>query len=116
MDILFGIVIGIVIGTLMAAGLIWVAIKRAEAALEKEVDSLVDAIKAEAAKTTIAARVEQHGDVFYIYDTANDHFLAQGSTVTELREILELRFRDKKVFVTEGEESTIDALRATGQQ
>lgn len=109
MDTILGIVIGV------AICLLWFVfvVKRAEAQLEKDVNTLIEAIKAEAAKTTIAARVEQHDDMFYVYDAQDGMFLAQGSTIAELREILEQRFQHKRIFVTEGEQDVIDRLRAT---
>ena len=109
MDTILGIVIGV------AICLLWFVfvVKRAEAQLEKDVNTLIEAIKAEAAKTTIAARVEQHDDMFYVYDVQDGMFLAQGATIAELREILEQRFQHKRIFVTEGEQHVIDRLRAT---
>ena len=112
MELLAGIGLGIAITVILTVYIL----HRAEAALRKDVDTLVEAIKAEAAKTVISARVEQHSGVFYVYDATNDHFLAQGNTVAELRETLEKRFRGKNIFVTEGDESVISALRSTGQQ
>lgn len=109
MELLAGIGLGIAITVILAVYIL----NRAEAALKKDVDTLVEAIKTEAAKTVISARVEQHSGVFYVYDTTNDHFLAQGNTIAELRETLEQRFSGKNIFVTEGDQDVIDRLRAT---
>ena len=65
-------------------------------------------------KNNLACRVEQHGDIFYIYDVSTGDFVAQGTTVEEIKTHVEkTRYRDLRIYVTEGEENVIDALKRT---
>lgn len=108
MDMIVGIVVGLIIAFLAMALMAY----RAEAALRREIVDLVETVKSQTEKHIILARVEQHRGVFYIYDTANDHFLAQGDTVAELKQALERRFHDKHVVVTQGESSVLEQIKS----
>ena len=111
MDLIAGIAIGMVI----AAGAGYFALKIAARRAEEDLARLfhvIDKLK----ETMISARVEEHDGVFYIYNTEDDSFMAQGSTISELRERIEQRWKDAQVFVNEGDQSVIDRLRATSHQ
>lgn len=46
--------------------------------------------------------VEEHNNVTYWFDKENDRFLAQGTTIQEIREVLQQRF-PKNIFVVNNE-------------
>ena len=106
-EFLLGAAAGAIIGYVVLRVLIHIALSRAE----KELGLLARAVEIYEA-STIPARVEQINGVFYVYDTRDDSFLAQGQTVTELRARIESRVKHARVLVTEGEESVLSLLKA----
>ena len=106
-EFLSGAIAGVIIGYVILKILLHIALSRAE----KELGLLAQAVEIYQA-STIPARVEQIDGVFYVYDTRDDSFLAQGQTVTELRARIESRVKHARVMVTEGEEAVISLLKA----
>lgn len=49
-------------------------------------------------------RVEQHGDVFYLYNQVTNDFVCQGKNLDEIKEAYHIRFPGKKALVDEGGE------------
>ena len=107
MEFLIGAAAGAIIGYMVLRILLYIAISRAE----RELGLLARAVEIYEA-STIPARVEQIDGVFYVYDTRDDSFLAQGETVTELRSRIESRVKHARVMVTEGEESVLSLIKA----
>ena len=103
-----GFFAGVVIASVALRIALHIATRRAEAQLE----TLMAAIKTVSA-TNIEARVEQHDGVFYIYRVDDNTFIAQGNSLTELRQRIEDRVKDARVFVTEGDPEVVSALKAT---
>ena len=105
--------IGFVIGSI----LVWVAygimIRIATKQAQEQIQTLVSAIEKEA-KNIIQARVELHDGIFYVYNTNDGSFMAQGTTMTEIRQSIESRWHEARVYVTEGEKDVIEALKQTG--
>ena len=106
-EFLLGAAAGAIIGYVVLRILVHIALSRAE----KELGLLVRAVEIYEAATR-PARVELIEGVFYVYDTRDDSFLAQGQTVTELRARIESRVKHARVLVTEGEESVLSLLKA----
>ena len=106
-EFLLGAVAGVIIGYVILKILLHIALSRAE----KELGLLAQAVEIYQA-STIPARVEQIDGVFYVYDTRDGSFLAQGDTVAELRSRIESRVKHARVLVTEGEESVLSLLKA----
>ena len=106
-EFLIGMAAGAMIGYAVLKILVHIAVSRAE----RELELLARAVAIYEA-STIPARVEQINGVFYVYDTRDGSFLAQGETVTELRSRIESRVRHARVLVTEGEESVLSLLKA----
>jgi hypothetical protein len=53
-------------------------------------------------KKILVLRVEQNGDVFYIYNQVTNEFVCQGKTLQEIQEVYKLRFPDRRALVDEG--------------
>jgi hypothetical protein len=106
-EFLLGAAAGVIIGYVFFRVMIHIAVSRAE----RELGLLARAVEIYEA-STIPARVEQIDGVFYVYDTRDDSFLAQGQTVTELRSRIESRVKHARVLVTEGEEAVVSLLKA----
>jgi vancomycin resistance protein YoaR len=79
---------------------------------EQNLEALVKALE-EVSANNIQARVEEDSGVFYVYNAQDGTFLAQGRTLTELRERLEQRWPDAVVAVTEGDTAVLERLKAT---
>jgi hypothetical protein len=106
-EFLLGMIAGVIIGYVILRILLHIALSRAE----KELGLLAQAVEIYQA-STIPARVEQIDGVFYVYDTRDGSFLAQGQTVAELRSRIESRVKHARILVTEGEESVLSLLKA----
>ena len=106
-EFLLGAAAGAIIGYVVFRVMIHIAVSRAE----RELVLLARAVEIYEA-STIPARVEQIDGVFYVYDTRDDSFLAQGDTVAELKSRIESRVKHARVLVTEGEESVLSLLKA----
>ena len=105
-EFLLGMTAGAIVGYMVLRMLVHIALSRAE----RELGLLAQAVEIYEA-STIPARVEQINGVFYVYDTRDGSFLAQGETVTELRSRIEARVKHARVLVTEGEESVLNLLK-----
>ncbi len=106
-----GVVAGVVVTGILVDIAFRVAIKRAE----RQVEELAAAINA-LSPPKIEARVEEQDGMFYVYRTDDNSFLAQGSNLDELRERIESRIRDARVFVTEGDAEVLARLKSTGTE
>ena len=107
-EFLIGAAAGVIIGYVVLRILVHIAVARAE----RELGLLARAVEIYEA-STIPARVEQINGVFYVYDTRDGSFLAQGQTVTELRARIESRVKHARVLVTEGEESVLSLIKSS---
>jgi hypothetical protein len=106
-EFLIGAAAGAVIGYVVLRILLFIAVSRAE----RELALLARAVEIYEA-ATISARVEQIDGVFYVYDTRDDSFLAQGHSVDELRDRIRSRVKHARVLVTEGEESVLSLIKS----
>ena len=107
-EFIIGAAAGAIIGYVVLRILVHIAVARAE----RELGLLARAVEIYEA-STIPARVEQINGVFYVYDTRDGSFLAQGQTVTELRARIESRVKHARVLVTEGEESVLSLIKSS---
>ena len=106
-EFLLGAAAGAIIGYVVLRILLHIAVSRAE----RELGLLARAVEIYEA-STIPARVEQIDGVFYVYDTRDDSFLAQGQSVAELRDRIQSRVKHARVLVTEGEESVLSLIKS----
>ena len=106
-EFLLGAAAGVIIGYVVLRILVHIALSRAE----RELGLLARAVEIYEA-ATIPARVEHVNGVFYVYDTRDDSFLAQGQTVDELRSRIETRVKHAQVRITEGEESVLSLIKS----
>jgi len=107
-NFLIGMFVGVVVTAIAIRIALHLAVKRAE----RTIESLTKAIE-QLKLDHVAARVEEHQGVFYVYNATDNSFMAQGATLAELRATIEARWSDRRVLVTEGEPEVLDRLRAT---
>ena len=107
-------IVGVVLGTVVT-GLVlllfaqWL-VRRAEA----NINAITAELK-QLAENIIPARVEQHDGVFYVYNTRDGSFIAQGTSIDEIKARIEERMKDATVMVTEGDQSVLDQLKSSRQ-
>lgn len=105
-------IIGFLVGAITVAAVIRIALHIAVKRAEHTIEALQEAIE-KIQTTMIPARVEQHDGIFYVYNTQDNSFIAQGTTLDELRSRIEGRMKDARVIVQEGDPAVLEALKAT---
>jgi hypothetical protein len=61
----------------------------------------------------IEAKVEEHNGVFYIYNNKDQSFIVQGSTMKELREAIDAKFKGINITITHGDKDVLARLMST---
>lgn len=105
-------IIGVVVGAICTALVLRVALYLAVRQAEKTLEALEQALQ-KIQTDMIPARVEQHDGVFYVYNARDNSFIAQGTSLSELRSRIEGRMKDAHVVVQEGDPAVLEALKAT---
>ena len=107
-EFVVGVAAGVVVTVVVAVWVVKGLVSRAEA----DIDSIVAEIK-KTAENIIPARVEQHDGVFYVYNTRDGSFIAQGTSIAEIKARIEERMKDATVMVTEGDADVLRQLQGT---
>lgn len=109
-DIILGVAIGAVIGVVGFYFAMKLAINILMRRLARDVETLEEALKEQI--NLIPCRVEQHDGVFFVYNNDTNEFMAQGSTLAELRERIKARWKDQRVSVVAGDDAVLEQLKA----
>lgn len=105
-----GIVAGIVASIVLVRLAVWYLLKKAEQRLQE----LIQTVE-QAQANSVQARVEEHDGVFYVYNAEDNTFMVQGTNIAELKKRINERWKDVRVYVTEGDESVLERLKATAE-
>ena len=105
--------VGMIFGMCLALAVVYLYLRMVMVRAAQNLDDLIQVIE-RLKESIIQARVEEEDGVFYVYNTEDQSFMAQGRTVAELRERIEQRWRDTQVLITEGDKEVIQRLRGTG--
>lgn len=111
-DFVLGILMGVPAGVLLMYLVLKIAINVAINKIKEDLGSLEEALEKHQEKTLISCRVEQHDGVFFVYNNDTNEFMAQGSTLLELRERIKARWKDQRVSVVAGEDAVLEQLKA----
>ena len=111
-EMIFSFIGGMVIGFVAAYILLQVIVSWMLRRSEERLEMLIKAME-QVDSNRIAARAEEENGVFYIYNTKDGSFLAQGSSLTELLDHVSARYPGVTVSVTEGDTAVLDRLKAT---
>jgi hypothetical protein len=93
-----------IISVLFWTFVIWFVLKFIALYLKSRNDLLredLDAVSKKIKETIIDVNIEKHGDIFYVFEKETDNFVAQGKTITELKEVMQKRFPKKTFVATE---------------
>lgn len=107
--------VGMIFGMCLALAVVYVYLRMVMLRAAQNIDDLIQVIE-RLKESIIHARVEEADGVFYVYNTADQSFMAQGTTIAELRERIEQRWADAQVMITQGERAVLDRLKATDKQ
>ena len=107
-ELIVGMLFGMVITALILRIMLAMAMRRAQG----ELDDLITVMQ-NLQQQMIMCRVEEHDGMYYVYNTQDQSFVAQGRTVAELRDAIDGRWHNKQVLVTEGDRAIVEALKAT---
>lgn len=109
------LLVGMIFGMCLALVVVYLYLRMVMLRAAQDLDDLMRVIE-NLKRSIIHARVEEADGVFYVYNTADQSFMAQGTTVTELRERIEQRWADAQVLITEGDKDAIERLKGTDSQ
>lgn len=104
MDILLGIIIGMA----LTAGLVYLYIRGLVREVIADVSKAVEHVKEQFVPIT----VERVGDNIFCYNQDNNEFICQGATVAEIREAFGKRFPDKTAYLAGGDDDLVEELKA----
>jgi len=82
-------------------------------ALRRAVDEILSRIDQEDAvqNNSIELKLEFDQNTYFTYNTANNQFVCQGSSVQQLRERLSVMFPDKTPFIVEGDPAVLASVK-----
>lgn len=106
--------VGMIFGMCLALAVVYLYLRMVMLRAAQNLDDLLQVIE-RLKESIIHARVEEADGVFYVYNTEDQSFMAQGRTIAELRERIEQRWHDAQVMITQGEQAVLDRLKATGR-
>lgn len=109
-DIILGVAIGAVIGVVGFYYAMKISIALLHHRLERDLEEIEKVLKDSV--DLIPCRVEQHDGVFFVYNNETNEFMAQGSTLNELRERIKDRWKDQRVSVVAGDQAVLEQLKA----
>ncbi len=109
-DILLWISVGIAVGVWMFYLALKLAVHILSRRIQRDLETLEEALKEHV--DLIPCRVEQHDGVFFVYNNETNEFMAQGSTLIELRERIKARWKDQRVSVVAGDDAVLEQLKA----
>ena len=115
-DFIVGVVVGSVLGMLVAyiftQVVIWLTLR--EIRKQVDLDGLVQRFEQETVTSNIQARIEEHQGMFYVYDISDNQFIAQGTDANDLAQAVVQRAGDNHtVTIAEGDKDVIERFRNT---
>jgi len=108
-DIVLWVAVGIFVGAFLFYLAVKLAVNILTRRIEQELETLEEVLKEHV--DLIPCRVEQHQGVFFVYNNDTNEFMAQGSTLAELRERIKARWKDQRVSVVAGDEAVLEQLK-----
>lgn len=111
-DFIVGILVGVPAGMFLMYFLLKIILDMAIKKLTQDIGDLDQVIEKFREDRAIDCRVESHNGVFFVYNNDTNEFMAQGSTLVELRERIKSRWANVRVSVVAGEQAVLEQLKA----
>ena len=101
------IVIGILIGAALAILLIYLYVRGLVREVVAELNEHIERV----ATTLVPVKVERHNGQIFCYNTEDNQFICQGSTLAEVRAAFKARFPDKTAYLDGGDPDLVEELQ-----
>ena len=102
---------GLILGMVLMLAIIHMIVRRTMATLEQHLEEMdrpqPQPLEALRSDNKARLRVEQIQDMFYIYDTVHDNFLAQGRSFLEIRNVLSRHHPDLDLDQVSGDAAAV---------
>ena len=108
-DIILAVLIGIFLGALAFYLVLKLAVHILVQRISQDIEELEAAIDQQ--QQSILARVELHNNEFFVYNNDTNEFMAQGATLTEIRDKIKSRWSSYRVSVVAGEDHVLEQLK-----
>jgi hypothetical protein len=106
-EIIGGILMGIGIGFVVLGLYIWILFQR----IRGRVDRMVDQIIQEAEADLIGLDIEVDKGVYFCYNSKDQQFVCQGTTVAEIRQVFGERFPTKTAYLAGGDPAVVEHFK-----
>ena len=113
-EFILGFASGLIVAYIIVKVVVWSTLRQLEQD-DIRVDELIDKMKQKIEQNIIAARMEEHQGLFYLYRADNNEFIAQGATADEIDARTDERFGKKAVIVTDADDMVLSRYLATRQ-
>jgi hypothetical protein len=107
MDIVAGILMGIVIGFVMLVMYVWVLYQR----IKTRIDRMIQEVIEEAEADFIGLDIELDKNTYFCYNSEDKQFVCQGTTVAEIKKTFEARFPGKTAYLAGGDPAVVEQFR-----
>jgi len=106
-DIVAGILMGIGIGVVMLGMYVWVLYQR----IKNRVDRMIQQVVDEAAADIVGLDIEVDQGRYFCYNSVDQQFVCQGTTVAEIKKTFEARFPGKTAYLAGGDPAVVEQFR-----
>ena len=108
LDIAVAIIVGIGIGFGMIAIYVWFFLYLP---IKSRVDRIIAQVVAEAEADLIGLDIELDRGVYFCYNSKDQQFVCQGTTVSEIREGFQKRFPEKTAYLAGGDPAMVEQFK-----
>jgi hypothetical protein len=107
MDIVVILLVGIGIGFGMMVVYVWILFQR----IRGQVDHMVNQIIQQAEADLIGLNIELDKNTYFCYNSEDQQFVCQGTTVSEIRQAFRSRFPTKTAYLAGGDPAVVEQFR-----
>lgn len=117
MSDIFNIIAGVLLGLLVGIVMLFMYVRFRISQISGNLDNLIKEAIKEVEKEMVGINIEKHNGIFYAYREDDNQFVAQGTTVEELRTAFKTVYPNKVTYLAGGDEEAVkemkEALEAT---
>jgi len=107
MDIVVILLVGIGIGFGMMVVYVWILFQR----IRGQVDHMVNQIIQQAEADMVGLNIELDKNTYFCYNSEDQQFVCQGTTVAEIRQAFRSRFPGKTAYLAGGDPVVVEQFR-----
>lgn len=106
-DIVVILLVGIGIGFGMMVVYVWILFQR----IRGQVDHMVNQIIQQAEADMVGLNIELDKNTYFCYNSEDQQFVCQGTTVAEIKKTFEARFPGKTAYLAGGDPAVVEQFR-----